>query len=96
MCYNKGTKQRKEKSKMTTTTIFMARFETTSSLGCAAFETENEMYVTLEFDRLTEDNSAVIGIDYYELRQLPNGHSEMVRRWDFGKPRLNDYWRKIA
>lgn len=80
----------------TTTTIFMARFETIYSSGWGAFDTENEMYVTLEFDRLTEDSPAIIGIDYYELRQLPNGQSEVVRRWDFGKPHLNDYWRKIA
>ena len=80
----------------TTTTIFVARFETTTSSGYAAFNTENEMYVTLEFDRLTEDNPAVIGIDYYELRQLPDGQNEVIRRWDFGKPHLNDYWRKFS
>ena len=79
-----------------TTTNFMARFETATSTGWATFETENEMYVTLEFDRITEDNSKVIGIDYYELRRLPDGKSEIVRRWDFGKPHLNDYWRKIS
>ena len=76
------------------TTEFVARFETTTSVGWATFETENEMYVTLEFDHITEDNSKVIGIDYYELRRLPNGQSEVARRWDFGKPHLNDYWRK--
>ena len=76
--------------------MFIARFETTSSTGWATFETENEMYVTLEFDRLIEDNPAVIGIDYYELSQLPNGQSKVVRRWDFGKPYLTDYWRKCA
>ena len=77
-----------------TTTNFMARFKTTTSVGWAIFETENEMYVCLEFDRITEDNSNVIGIDYYELRTLSDGKSEVVRRWDFGKPHLTDYWRK--
>ena len=79
-----------------TFTKFVARFETTTSAGWAAFETENEMYVTLEFDRITEDNSKVIGINYYELRRLPNGQNEVVRSWNFGKPYLNDYWRKVA
>ena len=76
--------------------MFIARFETTSSMGCAAFATENEMYVILEFDRIIEDNDAVIGIDYYELCELPDGKNEVVRRWDFGKPYLNDYWRKCC
>ena len=76
--------------------MFIARFETTSSMDCAAFETENEMYVTLEFDGITEDNAAVIGIDYYELRERPDGQNEVARRWDFGKPYLSDYWRKCA
>ena len=81
---------------ITATTVFIARFETTTSMGCAVFETENEMYVTLEFDRLVEDNSAVIGIDYYELSQMPNGQTQVIRRWDFGKPYLTDCWRKIC
>lgn len=76
-----------------TTTEFTARFLTTTSVGWATFETENEMYVTLECDGIIEDNANVIGIDYYEMRRLPNGKSEIVRRWDFGKPYLTDYWR---
>lgn len=77
----------------TTSTEFVARFLTTTSVGWATFETENEMYVTLECDGITEENPNVIGIDYYELRQLSDGKKEKVRRWDFGKPNLTDCWR---
>ena len=79
-----------------TTTEFTARFLTTTSVGWKTCNTENEMYLFLECEGITEDNDNVIGIDYYELRRLPNGKSEVVRRWDFGKPYLSDYWRKIV
>lgn len=72
---------------------YTARYETTTSMGWASFETENEMYVCLECDGITEDNDQVIGIDYYELEEQPNGKFKAVRRWDFGKPYVNDYLR---
>lgn len=65
---------------------YLARYETKTLMGSAVFETENEMYVCLECDGITEENPNVISIDYYELcgRQV-------LRRWDFGKPHLDNH-----
>jgi len=76
------------------TTKFVARFETTTSMGWAVFETENEMYATLEFDRITEDNPSVRGINYYEVAEEEDGSGGIVRSWDFGKPWESDWWKK--
>ena len=65
---------------------YLARYETKTLMGSAVFETENEMYVCLECDGITEENPQVVSIDYYELRE-----GQVLRRWDFGKPRLNNH-----
>lgn len=70
---------------------YMARYETTTLMGSATFETENEMYVCLECEGITEENPHVIGIDYYEV-----SGTQVVRRWDFGKPYTSDYCRRGA
>lgn len=75
---------------------FMARYETKSCMGSAVFETENEMYVELECEGIVEEDDRVVGIDYYELEEHPNGSCSVVRRWDYGKPYMNDYWRKVT
>lgn len=75
------------------TTEFIARFLTKTSVGWGRYETENEMYVELECDGKVEENPNVIGIDYYEIHRYEDGKSEVIRRWDFGKPYLTDYWR---
>lgn len=73
---------------------FVARFQTTTSVGCASYETENEMYVCLECEGIIEDDPRVVGIDYYELVVSESGECIVSRQWDFGKPYLTDYWRK--
>jgi hypothetical protein len=66
---------------------FMARFQTAAgSDGWAVFDTENEMYVTLECEGITEDNPNIVGVDYCERHCSPTGDKTVVRRWNFGKP----------
>ena len=70
-------------------TTFIARYGTRTSTGWAKYDYENEMYADLEVQGLTEEHPSMVGIDYYEMQG-----NTIVRRWDFGKPHLNDYWRK--
>lgn len=55
---------------------YFAIFETKSTKGVRVYETENEMYLDLEFDGITEDNPNVISIHYY----LKNDN-ENVKMW---------------
>lgn len=67
-------------------TTYSARYETTSRVGQAIYETENEMYLMLEQDGILEENADVIGVTYYEFQEQENGIYKAVRTWNFGKP----------
>ena len=67
-------------------TTYSARYETTSRVGQAIYETENEMYLMLEQDGILEENSNVIGITYYEFQEQADGTYKASRTWNFGKP----------
>lgn len=67
-------------------TTYSARYETTSCVGQATYETENEMYLMLEQDGILEENANVIGITYYEFQEQADGTYKASRTWNFGKP----------
>ena len=69
--------------------IFTARYETTTSIGVARFETENEMYLMLEQDALVEENPFIVGITYQEWQENGNAPATLIRSWNFGKPYYN-------
>ena len=66
--------------------VYTARYETTTSVAVARYETENEMYLMLEQDNITEENPSVIGITYQEWQDNGDALSILIRTWDFGKP----------
>lgn len=70
---------------------FYVRYKTRNSMGWARYSYENEMYADLEVQGLTEENPDVLGIDYYAMDSEGN-----LRRWDFGKPYVDDLFRKYA
>jgi hypothetical protein len=61
-------------------------YETTTCVGQANYETENEMYLMLEQDGILEENTNVIGITYYEFQEQADGTYKASRTWNFGKP----------
>mgnify|MGYP003302428424 CR=1 FL=1 len=67
-------------------TTYSAMYETTTCVGQANYETENEMYLMLEQDDILEENANVIGITYYEFQEQADGTHKAIRTWNFGKP----------
>lgn len=67
-------------------TTYSAMYETTTCVGQANYETENEMYLMLEQDGILEENANVIGITYYEFQEQADGTYKTSRTWNFGKP----------
>lgn len=69
---------------------YMARFQMKNgTFGWYSYESENEMYADLEVIGVTEDNTELSGINYFEYDESTGA---VTRVWDFGKPYANDYW----